>query len=99
MEQSHSHRKPWERLVAVAYPGGGGGSGCSSTPISFLLNAASGLRNSVLYVSVDISAKPRAGGSCPDLSDSRACTAYPAFPATRRAVCRPLSPPTSSHSS
>ena len=25
----------------------GGGSGCSSTPISLLLNAASGLRNSV----------------------------------------------------
>ena len=28
---------------------GGGGSGCSSTPISLPLNAASGLRNSVRY--------------------------------------------------
>ena len=33
--------------LPVAYPGGG--SGCSSTPISLLLNTASGQRNSVHY--------------------------------------------------
>ena len=63
-------------LQPLAYPGKG--SGCSSTPISLLLNAASGLRNSVyaLYsnrsgkhatvptrkVRVDISARPGAVG-------------------------------------
>ena len=36
-------------LSCSGVPRGGGGSGCSSTPISLLLNAAIGLRNSVLY--------------------------------------------------
>ena len=103
---------------------GGRGSGCSTPPSHLLLNTASGLHISVLYViqynhpgkhtsvptckaRVDISARPRAVSreSFPDLSDSRACAAYPTLPAARRAVCRPLltsyfsSPPTSPHSS
>ena len=38
-----------DRRNISGVPRGGGGSGCSSTPISLLLNAALGLRNSVLH--------------------------------------------------